>query len=55
MLTAWYVFSSLTSLEIIYCGKISDTFLLLFQVGTGKVTAAWIGMMMFGTVDGQYV
>ncbi|XP_005917437.1 macrophage mannose receptor 1 [Haplochromis burtoni] len=25
------------------------------MVGTGKVTAAWIGMRMFGTVDGQYV
>lgn len=29
--------------------------LLLFQVGTGKVAAAWIGMTMLGAVNGQYV
>lgn len=28
---------------------------LLFQVGTGEVAAAWIGMMMFGVANGQYM
>lgn len=26
----------------------------LFQVGTGQVTAAWIGMMMLGIASGEY-
>ncbi len=28
---------------------------LLFQVGTGKVAAAWIGMFVLGIADEQYV
>lgn len=30
-------------------------YFLLFQVGTGKVATAWIGMMMFGIANGQYM
>lgn len=31
-----------------------DKVLLLFQVGTGKVTSAWVGMIMAGIANGQY-
>lgn len=27
----------------------------VFQVGTGQVTAAWIGMFMFGVANGEYM
>ena len=56
MLTAWYASFSLEDNTVIFYSEICLCHVvLLFQVGTGQVAAAWIGMRMFGIAGGEYM